>query len=531
MSLLVLIACSKSGVQPSANPSPSLNPAPAQKVSGPNAGNFSSDRQNNLNLIYFVPNDADTIKGYVERLSALLLYDRDWVKNEMQRNGYGAKTFGLLTDVATARIKIITIYGSQSKSSYPYSGGGGSMIQEINNYFAVHPADKTSEHTLVITPAYTYDASGEPGGPPFYGLGKWCFALDYTDFDIKYLGQKNTLGNRLTKWFGGMAHELGHGLNLAHNHAKVSEMANLGTTLMGAGNYTFGQSPTFLSAADCAVLNTNQVFNTDARTYYGPVKAYITKISGVYDAVKGAIVVSGKFNTDMAVTDVTYFNDPNVNNEGTGVNKDYNAIAWATKQVGTDSFYAEMKISDLQHKEDSIPYELKVKLVHQNGNVTETIYPYTFLNGLPVLNFSTKTEISKQGWTIAGFSSQETAQENGAATNIIDNDPGTYWHSRWSTSPASFPDTITVDMRQTQTVNGFTFTQRSSLSRAVKDLEIQYSTDGISFKSAGAYIAANATGVQNFTFTATLSFRYFRVIPKSAWDGQQYAAIAEVGMY
>ncbi len=266
MPLLALMACSKSGVKTPPVTPPVVTP-PAQRVSGANTGNFTSDRPYNLNLVYFVPTDADTVAGYVQRLSALILYDRDWIKNEMQRNGYGAKTFGLLTDAATSRIKIITVYGAQPKSSYPYSGGGSLMQQEITSYFSTHPSDKSGEHTLVLAPAYSYDGNGEPGGPPFYGLGKWCFALDYTDFDIKYLGQKNTLGNRLTKWFGGMAHELGHGLNLAHNHAKVSEMATLGTTLMGAGNYTYGQSPTFLSAEDCAVLNVNQVFNTDAKTY------------------------------------------------------------------------------------------------------------------------------------------------------------------------------------------------------------------------------------------------------------------------
>ncbi|SDW40027.1 F5/8 type C domain-containing protein [Hydrobacter penzbergensis] len=526
--LWALASCSKSDVQ--APPAP---PAVAQKPSGPNAGNFSSDRVHNLNIVYFVPSDVDTIKGYIQRLSALLLYDRNWFKSEMLRNGYGDKTFGLLADPSTQLIKIITIYDRNPKSMFPSSGSesGRNMVLEINSYFKDHPLDKTSECTLVITPAYTYDASGEPDGPPFYGLGRWAFALDYPDFNIQYLGQKNMLGKRLTKWFGGMTHELGHGLGLAHNYSKMSEVNPLGITLMGAGNNTFGQSPTFLSAADCAVLNVNQVFNTDAKTYYGPVKAFITSINASYNATKGAIVLSGKFNADVPVTDVTYFNDPNVNNEGTGANTDYNAIAWESKPIGTDSFYVEMKISDLEHKEDSIPYELKVKLIHQNGNITETIYTYTFKNGVPVMNFSTVNEISKQGWSVKSFSSQETAADNGAAINVIDNNPATYWHSRWSNDPAPFPDTITVDMGQTQKVNGFTFLQRQSLIRSIKDLEIQYSTDGNNFSSAGNFVAANNTGTQNFSFAAPLTFRYFRVIVKSAYDGNMYACFAEIGMF
>lgn len=88
-----------------------------------------------------------------------------------------------------------------------------------------------------------------PGGVPFYGMGRYCFALDYPAFDIKHLGQPTKEGRLLTKWYGGLAHELGHGLNLPHNHQTTSDGKKYGTALMGAGNYTFGTSPTFLTPA------------------------------------------------------------------------------------------------------------------------------------------------------------------------------------------------------------------------------------------------------------------------------------------
>ena len=359
--------------------------------------------------------------------------------------------------------------------------------------------------------------------------------MDYPDFDIKYLKQKNTLGTRLSKWFISLSHELGHAFGLVHNHAKVSEMNTLGSTLMGAGSYAVGQS-SFLSAADCAVLNTSQTFNTDIKAYYGPVKASITAIYASYCAAKEVIVISGKFKTDVPVTDVLYFNDPNnFSNPGTvpvpGVNTDYNAVAWTTKPVGADSFYVEMKISDLEYTNDKIAYDLKVKLVHKNGIVTPTIYHYTFQNILPVMDFGTPNEISKQGWSIKSFSSQETRSENGAAANIIDNNPVTYWISRYSTNPSSFPDTITVDMGQIQHVNGFTFLQRQTLVSSVKDLEIQYSVDGNNFSSAGNFRATNTTGTQSLSFATPLDFRYFRLIVKSAYDGNMYASFAKIGMF
>jgi hypothetical protein len=503
---------------------------PAPKLPTPYKANFTSTQPRNLNVVYFVPSDLDTLKDYQRRLSELLLYDQNWYKKEMNRNGYGNKTFGLLADSIIKRVKIITIRGNLPKSGYPYNGGSGPMQQEIDTYFASHPSDKTSDHTLILIPDYSVDASGEPnnGGGPFYGIGRSCFALDYADFDIKYLGQTNLLGKRLTKWFGGMTHELGHGLNLPHNHAKVSEVATLGTTLMSSGNYTFGQSPTFLSSADCARLNKDEVFNTDTKTYYGTVNAGIKSIHANYDAAKGAIIVSGKFTTDTPVTDMIYYNDPNINNA------DYYAIAWTSKPMAVDSFYVEEKISDLEHKEDNVPYTLRVDLVHNNGVVTETDYSYTFLAGVPILKFSTRNEISKLGWTIFSVSSEETSAEpapNGPVTNVIDGNPATYWHSSYSTNATVYPHQFVVDMGSVKKAYGLSINQRSGLSRAIKDAELWYSTDGISFTKINSYTLGNTNGPQYFDFASPLSFRYFKFIAKSAWDGQQFAALGEIGLY
>ncbi|MBB6502069.1 discoidin domain-containing protein [Pedobacter cryoconitis] len=493
------------------------------------ADGYSSDHIHNLNLIYFVPNDLDTLPGYQKRLSDLMLWGQKFYKDEMTRNGYPDKTFGMFVNSAN-RVKIIVIRGTKPKSSYPYSGGSGAVSQEINAYFAAHPADNTSEHTLVIMPRYEFKPDGTPSGGPFYGTGKWCYALDYEGLDIKNLGKTDADGKRFSVWFGGMMHELGHGLNLPHNCQKVSENETLGMALMWAGNGTLGISKTFLTATDCAILNVNQIFNKDNKTYYGPVKASITKIHADYVAAKSAIVVSGKFNSDTKVNSVVYYNDPNVNNEGTGVNHDYNAVTWESKAIGVDSFYVEMPISEFKYKDGS-PYELKVKLVHDNGNVTETIYNYEFVNGIPVLKFSSRDEFSKQGWNVINVSSQETAAENGNAANLIDGMGNTYWHSQYSGTVAVYPHSFTVDMGTAKLVSGFSISQRSGLQRAVKDFEIQYSTDGQNFVSAGSLVLANANGAQYFSLPSKQSLRYIKLIAKSSYDGQSFAALAEVGAY
>jgi hypothetical protein len=86
-------------------------------------------------------------------------------------------------------------------------------------------------------------------------------------------------------------------------------------------------------------------------------------------------------------------------------------------------------------------------------------------------------------------------------------------------------------MGVTNTLKGFALIQRSGLSRAIKDFELLSSVDGVTFLSIKNFTAANTNGSQYFIFDTSRTFRYFKVVSKSAWDNQQFAAIAEVGMF
>ena len=519
-------ACSKS-VSTAGPVDPPVTPPPAPPLV---SYNYKSDNAYNLNVVYFVPNDVVEPADYHRRLSEILLQAQSFFGTEMQRNGYGIKSFGLLKDEIKKRVQLIVIKGKQGRSAYPYEGGANAVMNEVNAYRAANASMFSSDHYLVILPATQYDANGEPGGVPFYGLGKFCFALDYADQDIKYLGTGGVLGTRAVKWIGGMIHELGHGLNLPHNCQKVSEGASLGMALMWAGNSTWGVSKTFLTGADCAVLNVNQIFSKEVKAFYGEKNASIKRIHASYDDVKQSIIVKGIFASNETVTDILYYNDPNVNNEGIGVNRDYNAVAWTSKPIGADSFYVEMPVVELHYKSNEV-YELKVKLALSNGLVRETIYPYSFVNGVPQLEFSTRSEFNKQGWSIASFSSEETASENGAVTNLIDGDISSYWHSRWSVNAAVYPHEIIIKTGENIGAAGFSIVERPGLARAVKDLELLISLDGISYQSAGVSRLANSSGLQYFSFATLQTVKYIKLIARSSWDGEKFASLGEFGLF
>ncbi|MEV4886947.1 discoidin domain-containing protein [Chitinophaga ginsengisegetis] len=471
-----------------------------------------------LNVVYFVPSDGDTIVNYRARLNGILQQGQRFYGKWMNYYGYGDRSFGLPLD-STGKVKITVVKGALPKTGYPYEGGGNTAIGELNTWFAAHPAGKHSEHTLVIMPASTYASDGNPGGVPFYGLGRWCFALDYAEMDTSYLGQNTTLGNRATKWIGGLMHELGHGLNLPHNKEKVSEAADpaKGTALMGSGNYTYGKSPTFLTAASAAILNNSQVFRTSTATgIYGGGNTTINIIKASYTG--GNIELKVKFSSTQTVNNVNVYNDPEGGN-------DYDAVPWVAAPSG-DSFQLSMPISEFHKKTGN--YALRIRFLYTNGSSTEISYPYTFVNNEPVLDISTKDELNKSSWSITFVSSQE---DDGPATNLLDNDQATVWHTQWKTVQPAHPHTVIVNMNAIKSIQGLAFLQRANLNGSLKDISVFTSTDNVTYTSRGNYTLTNVNSKQYISFGATISAKYIKIVTASNYSGSHYAVLSELGAW
>lgn len=327
-----------------------------------------------VNVVYFVPSDAKPVADYERRISELLLYLQQFYGKEMLRNGYGNHSFGLrLKD--NGNVDIILIQAKGPRADYPYQGGAGKCLQEVEAYFAAHPEKKASQHTFILMPTFYNDEYNDlnPGGVPFYGIGRNCFALDYAHFDIKHLGQKTHEGKLLTKWYGGFAHELGHGLNLPHNDGPASMNRAHGTPLMGAGNYTFGQSPTYMTPASCAILSHTEVFvGSDDKTEFYTQQEEPT----VYEASLARSGDTLKLRLELSADCVqvnAYVQDPPYQ-----VNQDYDCVAFVgrmkeiTREGAGKAKVAEVEIplaelSGLQHR-DKGELELGILLQTEEGS-------------------------------------------------------------------------------------------------------------------------------------------------------------------
>ena len=327
-----------------------------------------------LNVVYFLGSDTEPVPDYERRLSELLLYLQQFYGREMQRHGYGARSFGL--DIKSpGRVNIIEYKAKNPAAHYPYENGGGwKAAQELEEFFKANPDRKKSQHTLVIMPTWNDEKNGpdNPGGVPFYGMGRNCFALDYPAFDIKHLGQKTREGQLLTKWYGGLAHELGHGLNLPHNHQTASDGKKYGTALMGAGNYTFGTSPTFLTPASCALLDACEVFSvTPAQKFYEgrpEVEIKDTDISFKGDQ----ILISGSYKSPQTVKALNvYVQDPPY-----AVNQDYDAVSFS-QRLGKKSGKFSMKI-DKKELDGLTNNEFRISLMFILANGLHMQKHFTF---------------------------------------------------------------------------------------------------------------------------------------------------------
>ncbi len=344
------------------------------------SGNEWSSNPYKLNVVYFVPNDLDTLANYKRRISGILLQFQRFVADNMQREGYGRKSFGLDLQ-SSSIINIITIRGKLGKASYKYDDGSGNVLSEVNAYFNANPGSKKSDHTLYILP--TFFEQTNPGyggyGPPFYGLGRNCFALDYATMDTSYLGQSGSNGNLATVWIGGLAHELGHGLNLPHEHQLKITNASLGMALMSSGNSTYGVTPTFLTPGSCAILNNSQTLSTTTRTDWYATTSDIELLKLKTEVVSNTVYISGKYNNpnSTAVNKIVAWHDA----KPYGGNLDYDAVVWAANPIGSDSFRFACPLNEFFNTTDTT--QLRISFLLPNGNRSTVSFLYTFTSNVP----------------------------------------------------------------------------------------------------------------------------------------------------
>ncbi|MEU1863868.1 discoidin domain-containing protein [Streptomyces gardneri] len=139
-------------------------------------------------------------------------------------------------------------------------------------------------------------------------------------------------------------------------------------------------------------------------------------------------------------------------------------------------------------------------------------------------------DLPRTGWT-ATASDEETVRENGRAANVLDGDPATIWHSRWSGTPAPLPHSITIDMHRRAAVSALVYQPRRDVANGrAGAYTITVSTDGTHF---GAPVATGTwrddDTVKTATFTRAAKARYVRLtVTREAGNRGPWTSAAEI---
>ncbi|MBQ7494826.1 MAG: discoidin domain-containing protein [Bacteroidaceae bacterium] len=138
--------------------------------------------------------------------------------------------------------------------------------------------------------------------------------------------------------------------------------------------------------------------------------------------------------------------------------------------------------------------------------------------------------VDKSKWKVVSYSSQQGGSE--VASNVIDENPSTIWHTQYSPSKPSCPHEIVVDMNSYYKVAKFVYQGREDMTNGrVKDYEFYVSSSATVW---GAPVLTgtlqNTSEVQEIELPTRPVGRYFRVVITSTHDNQGYVSAAELGI-
>ncbi|MCP3914560.1 MAG: sulfatase-like hydrolase/transferase [bacterium] len=135
--------------------------------------------------------------------------------------------------------------------------------------------------------------------------------------------------------------------------------------------------------------------------------------------------------------------------------------------------------------------------------------------------------------SIVRFSSENDSNGKLAA-NAVDGDPGTIWHSRWSSDRAGPPHELVIDLGAEYSVRGLRYLARQDTgwNGTFADIELYVSktVDGFGEQPVGRTTFTKQRTAQALDLEAAVKGRYVKVRVLSEVGGNAWASAAEVGV-
>jgi hypothetical protein len=150
---------------------------------------------------------------------------------------------------------------------------------------------------------------------------------------------------------------------------------------------------------------------------------------------------------------------------------------------------------------------------------------------LPVFIKFDGEKLSKEGWQIVNYSTQEPAEgaPNGLATAAIDGNINSFWHTQWSGGNPGYPHHFTFDMGEIAKLSKFDVFRRQGDNRGQTRFEIHTSMDGVNFTRQGSFEYDNTINSATYNLPGLPMARYIKYV---ATAGPNFLAfLAEIDLY
>ncbi|RXK57733.1 DNRLRE domain-containing protein [Lacibacter luteus] len=171
-------------------------------------------------------------------------------------------------------------------------------------------------------------------------------------------------------------------------------------------------------------------------------------------------------------------------------------------------------------------YVLSAKATDNSG-----AYATGYANVNAVVACPGSTNVSKGNLNLYYYDSQEISGENGAASNAVDGNTGTIWHTQWSGSVAPLPHELRLSLGTTYTVNSFKYLPRQSGTNGrVGQYEIYVSTDSLNWGTPVATGTFANDATEKVVSFAEKQGKFVRFRALSEVNGQQYSSAAEINV-
>ena len=136
--------------------------------------------------------------------------------------------------------------------------------------------------------------------------------------------------------------------------------------------------------------------------------------------------------------------------------------------------------------------------------------------------------VDKRDWSIVSFDSQQGGKE--VATNAIDDDESTIWHTQYNPTTPDCPHELVIDMGHTYRINTFSYKGRTDGSNGrVINFEVYFSNNPkIWGEPAASGSFRDISDVQTIAVTGKVEARFMRFVAKSVVGNNKYASAAEL---